>query len=173
MKNPILLLGALFALFIFAGCVLPWQNQGNNSNTTNTTHEYKIYGDPSEFFSALGGSDNFSVVMDFRNSISENSNQTVIVCSAGLITSWTGLGKNITNLRIYALEDNNCILSNPFLNETLNFTDLECQSRYVAGPYVYVMYGNPESYFSNSSWKVIVDKEYVEKSECGFSISGQ
>ena len=157
----------LFTLsFIFlAGCL-----QTNPPvNETNTTQEYRIFGDPSVFFASLSKSRNFSVVMDFTGEGPAEKNSTIILCGVGIISSWTDIGKNISYLMIYTLEDpDKCTRSLPGMNETYNTTIEECRNLYTVAPYSYVSYGPPETYYTNSSWKIVIDKDYIQTSECGF-----
>jgi hypothetical protein len=170
--NPAVL-AVLFAAFfsiLLSGCA--FLTQPPQGNVTNDTHDYRIYGDPSVFFDSMSKSRDFSVVMDFTGSGSDEKNGTVIRCGVGIISSWTELGKNMSYLGIYALEDGDkCTKSLPGMNETYTMTIGECADSYTSMPYAYVSYGQPESYFSNSSWKMIVDENYMQSSECGFSQS--
>jgi len=164
------LFAAVFSILL-PGCAFLTQPP-QQGGTNDTTHDYRIYGDPSVFFDSMSKSKDFSVVMDFTGPGSDEKNGTVILCGIGIISSWTELGKNMSYLEIYALEDGDkCTKSLPGMNETNLMTIEECTDSYTSMPYAYVSYGQPESYFSNSSWKMIVDEEYMKRSECGFSQS--
>ena len=168
--NPAVL-AVLFAAFfslLLPGCA--FLAQPPQENTTNQTHDYRIYGDPSLFFDSMSKSRNFSVVMDITSAQGEK-NQYVFLCGTGIITSWVGLGKNVSYLANYVIDGDSCIKGIPTMNETINTTAAACTEEFTQHPYAQVSYGQPESYFSNSSWKMIVDEEYMRKSECGFSQS--
>lgn len=160
-------LAIAISVIFMSGCTMPWQS---TNNTTNQTQEYSIYGDPSQFFATLSVSNNFSVVMDLTNAASENA-QAVIICGTGMAQSWGALGKNVTYMRSYVIKDNLCTTGVPGINETREITPAECESEYLQGPYTYISYGPSASYFSNSSWKIVVDNEYIKNSECGFKPS--
>jgi hypothetical protein len=135
------------------------------------THEYKIYGDPTAFFATISKSRNFSLIMDITNATSDER-QVVFVCGAGVARSWAGMeGTNISFMRNYVIEGNDCTKGTPSINETTTTTSEDCINSYSQAPYVYVSYGPSESYFSNSSWKIIVDRAYIQNSECGFKPS--
>lgn len=165
-------LAVLFAAFfsiLLSGCALltPPLQQGN---TTNNTHDYRIYGDPSVFFDSMSKSSDFSVVMDITDAQGDK-NPYVFLCGTGIVTSWVGLGKNVSYLTNYVIDGDSCIKGTPTLNETINTTASACAEEFMQHPYAQVSYGQPESYFSNLSWKMIVNEEYMQRSECGFSQS--
>ena len=164
-------LAALFAAFfslLLPGCV--FLTQPPQENATNSTHDYRIYGDPSVFFDSMSKSRDFSIIMDITDAQGDK-NQYVFLCGTGIVASWVELGKNISHLTNYVIDGDSCIKGVPTLNETINTTTQACREEFIQYPYAQVSYGQPESYFSNSSWNMIVDEEYMKRSECGFSQS--
>jgi hypothetical protein len=73
----------------------------------------------------------------------------------------------------YVIEGDVCLKGVPGVNETITSSTNDCVAEYTLPgiPYVTVSYGQPESYFSNSSWRMIVNKEYMKTSDCGFKAS--
>jgi len=164
----LLLFAIAFSLILSAGCL----QTNPPMNETNTTHEYKVFGDPSVFFASLSKSKNISLIMDLTNTEGEDR-QAVIACLIGVAKSWGELGKNVSFMTNYAIEGDTCLKGVPGINETTATSTSACVAEYTTPgiPYVAVSYGQPESYFSNSSWRIIVNKEYMKISDCGFKAS--
>ncbi|MEM2974033.1 MAG: hypothetical protein QW112_00170 [Candidatus Micrarchaeia archaeon] len=165
-------------LVALAGCFLlqtpdkQGQGQGNASKTSDSVEEFRIYGDPDSFFRTISRSDNFSIVMDITG-LNPEETQAVIACGIGVARSWGEIGKNVSLMSNYIVYGNECIRGIPGANDTETIEYRKCEAIFNSTPYVYITYGHPASYFLNWSWGIIVDQEYVRKSECGFKISEQ
>lgn len=123
-----------------------------------------------EFMFTLSESDELAIVENITGAAGKQS-QYVFVCGAGLAGSWGRLGRNLSTLHMYIIENENCIYSNPILvNETgelfVTRTVPECIAEYENMPYFYIQYGPSFSVFTNSTAHIHIDETF--EYECSF-----
>ena len=107
-----------------------------------------------------------------------NTSQFVVMCAAGLANSWGKMGKNLSKLHIYAIEEGSCLYSTPTMsNETgklyVEKTIDDCVKEYTKMPYWYVAYGPSFSTFTNTTAITYVDEAFKGECAFGFPETGQ
>jgi len=151
------------SLAFLAGCVGTSREQANESNSSGLG----IFGNPDVFFATLSNSERFAVVMNTTNAQGDES-QALYICGAGMAQSWGAIGKNVSYMANYVLQGDICIKGVPGENSTTASNADACVAEYSSIPYVMISYGRPASYFSNTSWEISVNMDYVNQSQCGF-----
>ncbi|MEM2174738.1 MAG: hypothetical protein QXI58_03850 [Candidatus Micrarchaeia archaeon] len=111
-----------------------------------------------EFTDNLYYSDSVAVVMDVRGT--GEYNYVVMNCGLGLIQSLGEVGKNITKINVFFIDETNCYYVIPSVkNETLRHE--ECAKIYENMTYFYIKYGPSFSIFTKNSSTIYVDENYA------------
>jgi len=161
---PVYLIALLFVAFIvifafFYGQRIPSQ-PSNQTNQTGTGAALE------KFLENLQASQELGIVMNISDTNSSHV-KYVYACGAGLAGSWGRLGKNISSLNIYVVNETGCIYSNPSLqNQTVIKTIDECVSENRNRTFFDIRYGASYSVFTPTVEYIFVDETFTD--ECSF-----
>lgn len=127
------------------------------------------------FLVSLNASDDLSILMNVIG-LDTNHSQYVYACGAGFAGSWGQIGKNISNLRIYVVDGDNCTFGGPVVkgSSLSNTTESEpasaCASAAAKTVSFFIAYGPSYSIFTDTAAYIFVNENFT--SGCSFQNSG-
>jgi len=170
---PLYIVAAMFVVFV----VLFYYVQSGGISPTpsfNQTQGPNMSGNIEGFQSSLLASDEMGIVMDVVG-LEPNHSRYVYACGAGLAGSWGKLGKDVSRLHIYVIDDSGCTYSNPLMssgsvsNATESRTSIECMAESSNKVSFEIKYGPGYSIFTDRRAYIFVDENFME--ECSFRTS--
>ena len=170
---PLYVVVAMFIVFV----VLFYYVQSGGISATpsfNQTQGLNMSGNIEGFQASLLASDEMGIVMDVVG-LDSNHSRYVYACGAGLAGSWGKLGKDVSKLHIYVMDDSGCTYSNPLMSEgtvsnaTESRTAAECMADSASKVSFEVKYGPGYSIFTDRRAYIFVDENFEE--ECSFRTS--